>query len=325
MLTNAAGKDDQIHPAQRHTLGGQGFGGAVAKQGHRQLGVVIGGLGIPGLSSRMQAAHVAAEVGDARQPTLPVDQVLQPIGVQRQAAHQVGQHARVQVPTAAAHHQAAGGCQAHAGVHRLAYQHGSDAGAIAQVGNQQPARQRCPQLLHDGRTRQAMKPVALDTLRTQCPGQCQHPRHVRQAGMETSVQAGHLGQCRVVLQRCLHQRQRGGHVQRCKWRGCRQLLQHSRRDAHMLAQHGAAMHHPVADGLGQGQWQGAEQCADAAQHFGRAGLAAVVGPAAAWQRLAVPVAGPQRAGRRAAGLHLAVQQATGVGLLHLVEAKLERR
>ena len=235
-------KTIMIQPAQRHTLGRQRFGGAVAKQRHRQPGVGVAA------GSGMHAAQVAAEAGDAQQATLLVDQALQTVGVQRQAAHQIGQHTRVQVTATAAHHQPAAECQAHAGVHRHTIQHRRDTGPVAQVGNQQTAWQRRAKLLHDGFTRQAMKAVTLDALRTPRVGQRQHTGHLGQAGLEAGVQTHHLRQQRVLLQCGLDQGQRGGCVQWCEWRGRRQLLQHRQADAHVLAQLRATMHHPVAGG-----------------------------------------------------------------------------
>jgi len=82
-------------------------------------------------------------------------------------AHEIDQHAGIEVAAARAHDQAAARRQAHAGVDRHPVAHRRDACAVAQMGDEQAARQAVGQLVNDRFARQAVEPVALDPLRAQ--------------------------------------------------------------------------------------------------------------------------------------------------------------
>ncbi len=83
----------------------------------------------------MQDAHIARPAGDAEHPGLLVDQLLDLGRTIAARAHQVDQHARIDVAGPRTHDDAARWRQAHARIDRPTFTHRSDAGAVAEMRN----------------------------------------------------------------------------------------------------------------------------------------------------------------------------------------------
>ena len=86
----------------------------------------------------MQGAHVAADAGDSEQAGAVIDQLFEHLRIELPFAHQIDQNAGVEIAAARAHDDPAGRGQAHAGVDRPARFDRGDAGAIAEMGDDQP-------------------------------------------------------------------------------------------------------------------------------------------------------------------------------------------
>jgi hypothetical protein len=253
----------------------------------------------------MQCPHVAGQARDAEQAAAVVDQVFHASCIELFFAYQVRERTGVEVAASRAHDQPAGGCQAHAGVDRLAVQHSGDAGAVAQVRNQQARGQCAGELMHDGFTRQAVKAIALNSLGAQRARQGQHAGDVGHPGMESGVEARCLGQAGEVRHRLVDGDQRGGRVQRGERSGSFQALQHDLIDPAVFAQTRPAVHDAVPDRLRCGPRATGEQVGDAADR-----IAVIEQGGVVIQQLPALCIRGSNAGRLAAhGLRLATQQA----------------
>ena len=103
-------------------------------------------------------------------------------------------------------------------------------------------------LAHDRFARQAVKPVALDTLRLQFLGDRKDARDLRQFGMKGGVETSHLRQPGKMLLREADDRQRRRDMQRREG-GCGLKLPQDRIiDEAMLPQLRSAMHDSMPDG-----------------------------------------------------------------------------
>ena len=166
-------------------------------------------------------------------------------------AREVVDQARIQVARAGAHHQSRRGREAHAGVDAPAVAHGSQAGAIAEMGEDHAAPGRrgiaADELLHQIGVRQAVKAVAHDALCAIAPRNRQQPCDSRHGAMKGSVEAHHLGQSWSPLRERLDQPDLAPEVFGVIRRDAAQLLEPLRRDPL-----GFRMPHPVHHAMPHG-------------------------------------------------------------------------
>ncbi len=116
------------------------------------------------------ASHVAADVRNSQKAGTAVDQLFERCHVELPFTHQVNQNAWIEIAAARAHDHAAARGQSHARVDRFTGFDRVDAGAIAEVGDDQPLGQIVCQLAHDRFARETVKPVALDPFGSQFLG-----------------------------------------------------------------------------------------------------------------------------------------------------------
>ena len=83
----------------------------------------------------MQAPHVTINSGNSEKARAVIDQRFEPRGVEILLAHQIDQHARIEIAAARSHDHSAGRGQTHAGVDGLTAFNGGDADAIAEMRN----------------------------------------------------------------------------------------------------------------------------------------------------------------------------------------------
>ena len=121
-----------------------------------------------------------------------IDQLFELRRIELLFAHQIDQNARIEIAAARAHDHPAGWGQSHAGVDRFAVFDRGNAGAIAEMGDDQAARHIVRKLTHDRFARKAVKPVALDALRLQFLGDRKYTRDLRHFGVKGGVEARHL-------------------------------------------------------------------------------------------------------------------------------------
>ena len=162
----------------------------------------------------MQPTHIAANARDPHETGTVVDQLFEPGRVEPLFAHQVEQNAGIEIAAARAHDDPAGRGQAHAGVDRLAVLDRGDAGAVAEMGDDQAIGQIVAKLAHDRFARQPVKSVALDAFGLQFLGDRQDPRDVGQFGVKGGVEARRLRQPREMLSCETDDRQGGRRMQR---------------------------------------------------------------------------------------------------------------
>ena len=200
-----------------------------------------------------------------------IDQVFQHGAIKLFLTHQVQQNTWIEIAAARAHNRPAGGRQTHAGVDRLAAFDGSDAGAIAKVRDDHTLGQCLAQAVHDGFTRQAVKPVAVDALQLQLSGNWQHAGHVWQSGMKTGVEARRLWQGGEVFLCGADDRKRDGCVQWREGSSGFKLPQYRVINQAMLMQRRAAVHHAMAYCPGCGQFVFGQKACNAGHCFFRVG------------------------------------------------------
>ena len=156
----------------------------------------------------------------------------------RDFAHQIDQHARIEIAAARSHDHPTGRGQTHAGVNGLTAFNGGETGAIAEMRNYQSIRQIVPKLAYKRLARKAVKSIAVDAIRSQFQGERQGARDIWHPSVKRRIEAGHLWQLREVLLREANDRQRRRIMQ---WRedGCRfELPQHRFVDQAMAARFG---------------------------------------------------------------------------------------
>jgi hypothetical protein len=109
-----------------------------------------------------QGLHVRRRARHAEETGFAVDEVLDRRGVVSLVRQEMHEDARVEVAAPRAHHQAAGGREAHGRVHGTPVAYGRQARAIAEVRNDGPAERRGAQRGEDVLVGEPMEPAALD-------------------------------------------------------------------------------------------------------------------------------------------------------------------
>jgi hypothetical protein len=211
----------------------------------------------------MQAPHVAADARDSEEAGTVIDQLFEVDGIVLLLAHQIDQDAGIEITAARAHNHAAGRGQSHAGVDRFAALDRSDAGAIAEMSDDQTVGQAAAELAKDRFAGKAVKPVALDAGRLQFLGDRQNPRDLGQLGVKRGVEAGGLRQLGEVLPCHVDHRQRRRDMQRSESSRGVELPEHGIVDQAMAAKPGSAMHEAMSDGGGGGHIGIGQESADA--------------------------------------------------------------
>ncbi len=89
--------------------------------------------GVAGLGGLLDFAHIARNAGEAEQPALLVEQLVDLRAGEAFLAFEVGDHAGIEIATARAHDQPFTGCEAHGRVHGPAMIHRAERGAIPEV------------------------------------------------------------------------------------------------------------------------------------------------------------------------------------------------
>ena len=92
-----------------------------------------GGGGVVGGFAREEGLHVGFAVGEGEEAALVVEELFERVSGQVFVAEEVDEDAGVEVAAAGAHGDAAGGGEAHGGVDGFAVEDGGDAGAVAEV------------------------------------------------------------------------------------------------------------------------------------------------------------------------------------------------
>ena len=166
--------------------------------------------------------------------------------------HQVDHGARIERTAARAHHQAVERGKAHGRGHAVQILHGAQAGAAAQVGDDDlAARDRAKALLQHQRlvfVRQAVEAVAAQAPLPRIVRQGQHLLDLRHRVVEGRVEARHLGDIGPRFQQYLDRLQRERLVQRRERHKTFQVCQHLGIDAHGGEILAAAMHHAMRHG-----------------------------------------------------------------------------
>ena len=153
-------------------------------------------------TAREQIAHVGAHAGDAEQPRAAVHQIVDLVDGEALAAHQVHEHARIEITGARAHRNPRRRREAHRGLDAASVAHRREARPVAEMSEDHPALRRravdARQLVHQELVRQAVEPVAAHARLLVAPRNGEQLRHARQACVERGVEAGDLRQTRAT-------------------------------------------------------------------------------------------------------------------------------
>src|SRR6266567_681585 len=193
----------------------------------------------------MQISHVAADPRNSQKPGTAVDHFFKLGRVEAPLAHEINEHAWVQITASGTHDDAAGGGKPHARVDRPARPDSGDARTIAKVSDDQTLRKAAAELAYNRFTRKAMKPKTLDALRLQVFGERKNACNIRQSGMECRVETRYLSDAAEKLLRMTQNRQRRRNMQRSKNAGGLELFKHGIIDQAVLTNRCSAMHDPV--------------------------------------------------------------------------------
>ena len=266
IFANAAGEDDQVDAIEHRDHRGDLLADGLTEHLYRQSCIGVRRSGFD------QAPHVAADTGNSQQAGTTIHEVFEHRRIEVLLAHQVDQQAGIEIAAACAHDHAPGRRQTHAGVDRPASPDRRDAGAIAEMRDDHPARQIVAQLMHDRFAGEAVKPVALDPLRSKCTRDRQHARELGHSGVKARVETCDLRQSGKMCLRGADHRQRRRRVQRRKY-CCRfQVLKDGVIDDAMATKLRAAMYDTMTDGVRRRQVRRFEKPLDAKQCFGFSGI-----------------------------------------------------
>ena len=165
-------------------------------------------------------------------------------------ARQIPEQAGIEIAGAGAHRDPGGRGETHAGVHGFAVAHRRQAGAIAEMGEDDASLRRfrsgqAGQFFHEKRIRQAVKPIAPHPLRFIAARDRQQPGHARQVMVKSRVETRHLGQVGKPAMKRLGQQDLLRQMLGIEGAEPVQLLNHFRGDALRLAVLRPAMHHAM--------------------------------------------------------------------------------
>ncbi len=119
------------------------------------------GGGVVGGFAREEGLHVGFAVGEGEEAALMVEELFERVSGQVFVAEEVDEDAGVEVAAAGAHGDAAGGREAHGGVDGFAVEDGGDAGAVAEVRDDEALRDG-REARDDGLAGEAVEAVADD-------------------------------------------------------------------------------------------------------------------------------------------------------------------
>ena len=136
-----------------------------------------------------------------------IDQLLDPVCVEFLLTHQIDQDAWIKIATARAHDHPAAWGQSHAGIDRFTPFDSGNAGAIAEMSDDQAIRQIAGKLMHYRFARKTMKSIALDTLQSQFPRDRKHARNLGHPSMKCGVETCRLRNPRKMFLREADNRQ----------------------------------------------------------------------------------------------------------------------
>ena len=162
----------------------------------------------------MQTPHVASKTRNSQEAGTVIDQFFEHGRIELLLACQIDQNAGIEITAACAHDHSASRGQSHAGIDRFTAFDRGDARAIAEMGDDQAIRQIMCKLVQDRFARKAVKPVALDALRSQFLGDRKNARHVRLFGVKRGVETRHLRKVGKMLPREADDRQSRRNMQR---------------------------------------------------------------------------------------------------------------
>ncbi len=204
VFANAAGEDEGVQATEGGGVGADPFFRLVAKQGQGLGGVDIGGFG------GEQIADIRTGTGYAEKTGVVVYHAVKLRGSHLAGTGEIGNQARIQIAGAGAHDEAGGRSEAHAGVPASTITDGGKAGAIAEMGENDPATggggiAETHEFFHQISIGKAMKSIAMDTLTVEAPWNGQEFGHARHRLMKGGVETGDLGNFRVAPVKRLHQ------------------------------------------------------------------------------------------------------------------------
>src|SRR5271168_1646077 len=135
------------------------------------------------------------------------------------------------------------------------------------MGDDQAVRQVLRELAHDRFAGKAVKPVALDTFKSQFPGDWKNTRDLRKAGVKRGVETRHLGKPGKMLLCEADGRQSRWNMQRREGAGGLELLQDRIIDETVLPKLRSAMHDSMPDSRRRRRSRRVEKSSDADDRF----------------------------------------------------------
>src|SRR5208282_4085559 len=252
ILANPTGEDQRVQATEGGSKGADPFLSLVTEQGDRLSGAHVFGF------AGEQVAHIRADLGHPEQPGLVMDHFVELLAGHLQSPRQVPEQPGVQVAGAGAHGDAGSRGKAHASVNTLAVPDGGEAGAIAQVSEDQAPTDgfgagESLQLAHEESVRETMKPEPLNAFGVEPPRDGQQLRHAGHVPVKSGIKAGHLWQSRMAVMEYFHELDAGRHVLWVIRADPVQLGHQSRGDALRLAQLEPAVDDAVADARDVGE------------------------------------------------------------------------
>ena len=188
VLADAGGEHERVDPAEDRGQRADLLRRAVDEVVHGQAGLR--------LAAAEQVAHVVADAGNPEQPGLLVEDVLDLLDREPELLEQIQHDAGVERARPGAHAQPVHGREAHRGVDALAVLQRAQAGAAAQVRDDDPPVGDLGRDLRQDRgdvlVGDAVEAVPLDAALAEFAGQRHQRGDRRVAAVKAGVEAGHL-------------------------------------------------------------------------------------------------------------------------------------
>ena len=174
------------------------------------------------------------------------------------ALEDVEEKSGVEIAGAGAHDDAACGSEAHGGVDGLGVVDSGDAGAVAEVGDDQAWRDIFVERVEDRFAGEAVEAIAADAGLPEIFGDGETRSGFRESAVEGSVEAGELTCLRKKFLGFADEFEGDWDVEWCEVGGCFEFGQDLRRDFLVGGEIGAAVDYAVADGFRCREIVGAE-------------------------------------------------------------------
>ena len=158
MFSDAASEDEKIHTTEKGNVRADHLAYRNGKNIQRE-----GGAWVVGADALFQHLYVTLAARESEKATLMIEQIFQLVVAELLIAQEVEKNARIEIPRARAHRDAAGGREAHGGVDRYSIAKSAKARSITEVREDGSFGKPLAEVMHQRFIGEAMESVASNT------------------------------------------------------------------------------------------------------------------------------------------------------------------